>query len=60
MKTPWRVRAIDNRVSILSADNRVVTEIQPGQHGGVMVTQEQRLEIAAQIVNAVNGKNTDG
>ena len=54
MKTPWRISEIDARVSIVSADNRVVTEILPGQQRGVMVTQAVRRQVATWIVNCVN------
>lgn len=55
MNTPWRVSETDNqRVCILAADNRVVTEIIPGQMHGVPVSQALRLSIARTICTAIN------
>ena len=55
MNTPWKVSETSHeRVCILAADNRVVTEIIPGQVGGTVVSQHLRLSVARFIVHCVN------
>jgi hypothetical protein len=54
MKTPWRISESRKRVTIIDADGRVMTEILPAQVLGKPVTQEERMAIAARIVEAVN------
>lgn len=54
MKTPWSYVEYDNRVYVLDADGRRMTEIVPGQRHGQMVTQAERVAIAGIIADSVN------
>ncbi len=53
--TPWRWTQHDARVTLVAANDQIVTEILPGQLLGQVPSLELKIALAERIMAGVNG-----